>query len=88
MFAEMRAKDFNYKTCNPNVWTQTVLDVLCFNKIYTSRGCGMSQAYQKSFRLASFLGKVGWKDLSSNNERRLVGKNFKKWKTTKIVFLQ
>ena len=59
MFAEMQAKDFNYKKCIPNVWTQTVLDVLCFDKIYTSRGCGMRQAYQKSFRLASFLGKSG-----------------------------
>ena len=55
----MRAKDFNYWKCIPNDWTQMVLDVLCFNKIYTSRGCGMRQAYQKSFRLASFLGKSG-----------------------------
>ena len=43
----------------PNVWTKMVLDVLLFNKIYTSRGCGMRQAYQKRFRLASFLGKSG-----------------------------
>ena len=72
MFAETRATDINNQMCITIVCTQIVLDILCFNKIYASRGCGMKQAYQKSFRLASFWGKVGWKDLLSDNERSSV----------------